>query len=274
MHLIKSNKIISLNEINKNLQSELCDLNFLIENKVFKIPDFSKDIINDRKFFKNNILFHGESPILFDKLILSSLKDREIKLKYHQNSVLQYYLLSQIKGKSEINSSPEINSTKKHHWRMREFCKKLQGDLLLDIGCDKPSLSHLLYPANFKYVGLDPSFSNEEFKIIGMAEMLPFSNESFDVVSFNGSLDHILDYYSAIDEASRVLKSRGKIVLSGYAWIKNATLLTDDVHFHHFRDHQLFSVLDKDFKIERVFRYEDPKNQDHRYGIYIEAKKN
>jgi ubiquinone/menaquinone biosynthesis C-methylase UbiE len=156
---------------------------------------------------------------------------------------------------------------------MKEFCKVIGQGTLLDIGCDKPSISHLFYPSGVNYIGLDPSFSNDEFKVLGMAEFLPFTDNIFDFVSFNTSLDHILDYQTALDEACRVLIKGGSLILSSYAWKDKATLLTDNVHFHHFREFELFGALKQSFSIESVKRYKDVKNEDHRYGIYILAKK-
>ena len=164
-------------------------------------------------------------------------------------------MISQIKGKSEINAPSSSLAAKLHFYRMKEFCKNLGHGTLLDIGCDKPSISHLFYPKGINYIGLDTSFSNNEFKIIGMAEFLPFADCAFDFVSFNTSLDHVLDYNLAIDEACRVLIKGGYLILSSYVWNDKATLLTDNVHFHHFREFELFGALEKDFFIERIERF-------------------
>ena len=117
-------------------------------------------------------------------------------------------------------------------------------------------------------------FSNDEFKILGMAEFLPFRKSSLDYVSFNTSLDHILDYHSGIEEAFRVLKPGGKILISTYVWLYNSTLLSDTVHFHHFREDQLILALKNLFSIERINRYQDIKGSDHRFMLLLEGKKN
>ena len=143
----------------------------------------------------------------------------------------------------------------------------------LDIGSDQPSHSRQLLPRDIEYIGLDPYANDGEFRLIALGEMLPIADNSIDVVSFNTSLDHILDYHTAVSEALRVLKPSGVIVIATYAWLKNATLLTDSVHFHHFREHQILGVLSENFQLHAVERYVDPKNATHRYGLYVMAKK-
>jgi hypothetical protein len=45
------------------------------------------------------------------------------------------------------------------------------------------------------------------------------------------------------------------------------------VHFHHFREFELFGALENLFSISDVKRYEDPKHASYRYGLYISATK-
>ena len=90
---------------------------------------------------------------------------------------------------------------------------------------------------------------------------------------FNASLDHILDYYEAISEAFRVLKKKGSLYLSSYVWKEKATLLTDIVHFHHFRENQLIGCIEELFVIKKILRYECPKNNSHRYQIFLRAER-
>jgi len=274
MKLIKSDLFYNVEELTKKAHSTLMEYKELIKIKVLASP-IKKEILNnelnDGRTLK--FKFHNGSPVLFPKIITDHLSDKELPLEYYSNSHLQYFLISQIKGKSEINAPSNSLAANKHFYRMKEFCKKLAPGTLLDIGCDKPSLSSLFYPSGINYIGLDPSFQNDEFKVLGMAEFLPFADKAFDFVSFNTSLDHILDYHTALNEAFRVLKKGGSLILSSYAWKDNATLLTDNVHFHHFREFELLGALEHLFSIENVKRYKDPKNADHRYGIYILAKK-
>ena len=188
------------------------------------------------------------------------------------SALQQYVLLSRIKQSGEINAPLDGEPARKHQFRFKKFCKGLKG-LILDVGSDRPSHSMQFLPTNCEYVGLDLYAGHGEFRIIGLGEVLPINESSVDAVLFNTSLDHILDYHTAIDEAHRVLKPGGRVVIATYAWLERATLLTDSVHFHHFREFEIFGTLERHFEIEVVSRYEDPKHASHRYGLYVMAKR-
>ena len=269
-----SNKSFSVDDLMSLDHSTIVDFAELCLKGFFCCPS-TKSTLNTKQLFNNyNYTFYNDSPVLFPKIISELFSENyDIPLDYHNDSILQYYLLSQIKGKSEINAPSDSLAANKHFYRMKKFCEDLSDGYLLDIGCDKPSVSHLFYPKTIRYHGIDPSFSNDEFKSIGMAEMLPFSDSVFDFVSFNTSLDHILDYYTAVEEAFRVLKAKGCLIIASYAWKAKATLLSDNVHFHYFRENQLVSLLINYFEIKKITRFEDPKGENHRYGVYIYAEK-
>lgn len=187
---------------------------------------------------------------------------------------LQYYVLSQVKIKTD---SPNLDTDspwyKKHIQRTLELLKTARGTVL-DIGCDSPSRSAGLFPETCSYVGLDPLIeSNAEFRIIGLAERLPFSNDSFDGTLLSTSLDHVLDWHEALLEARRVLRQGGKLFLSTLVWEKSADLFRDTEHFHHFRQFEILGALEKyDFRVLRMQRY-NWKNNTHRSGLYLEAEK-
>jgi ubiquinone/menaquinone biosynthesis C-methylase UbiE len=109
------------------------------------------------------------------------------------------------------------------------------------------------------------------FRVIGFGESLPFGDASFDCVMFNTSLDHILDWRRAIDEARRVLVSGGLLYICTLIWTDRADLVTDAVHFHHFRDYEIFGAL-KDWEPVDERRY-DYKGASHRHGLYFSVRK-
>ena len=220
----------------------------------------------------NNYSMYESSPVLYPKEISESWVERRLPLEYNYSALLQYTLLSQIKQYGEINVPLSSDPARKHQWRFKDICKDLNG-IVLDVGCDEPSHSTLLIPKICKYIGLDPYAGKGEFRIIGLGEILPISSESVDAVTYNTSLDHILDYHTALEEAHRVLKPDGSVVIATYSWLDRATLLTDDVHFHHFRDYEVLGAVEEYFSIKKIKRYEDPKCDNHRYGLYIMACK-
>ena len=209
-------------------------------------------------------------PILYPNEITEVWEGEALPLAYPVSALSQYVLLSQIKQSGEINVPLDSIPARKHQHRFKEFIKDLSG-LVLDVGSDKPSHSLRLMPAACEYLGLDPYAGQGEYRIIGLGEILPLREGSLDAVLFNTSLDHILDYFTAIEEAYRVLKPGGSVVVATYAWLERATLLSDSVHFHHFREFEILGCLEEYFQIEDVKRYEDPKHSTHRYGLYVRA---
>ena len=192
-------------------------------------------------------------------------------MKYYDDSKLQYFLLSQIKQRGDINAASSNVHYKRHLFRMKEFVKNCRGTIL-DVGCDNVETSAALFNEECNYLGLDPfSSSKSNFRVVGVGEYLPFCDKSMDNVVFNTSLDHILDYHQALEEARRVLKPGGHIYLSTLIWTANASLLNDAVHFHHFREYEILGALE-DMHVEQAVRYQYKEDQ-HRYGLYLSAAK-
>ncbi len=212
------------------------------------------------------------SPVLYPKAISSAFLSNGLSLDYYNDPELQYYLLSQIKQHGEVNAPSESTAYQRHLFRMKDFLQGFNG-LVLDIGCDDINIGAALLSADSKYLGLDPFSTNtQQFKIIGVGEALPFSDNVFDVAIFNTSLDHILDYHTAINEAYRVLKPGGVLVICTLVWINNASLIRDIVHFHHFREFEIIGAMSQTGKIvkEKRYPYKDDK---HRYGLFVASQK-
>jgi len=113
-------------------------------------------------------------------------------------------------------------------WRsMLEWLEPKEGERILDVACGAGTLSLKIAERGCKVHGIDLSekainsakrlAEREkivcEFKI-GSAEDLPYPNEYFDKVVFSSSLEHIEDDIKALEEACRVLKLNGSIVLT------------------------------------------------------------
>lgn len=212
------------------------------------------------------------TPVLYPANISKAFLGGGLELKYYDDSRLQYFLLSQIKQRGEINAESTSVPYQRHLFRMKEFLKDCRGTVL-DVGCDNVDISASLLNEECQYIGLDPfSTSKSNSRLIGVGEFLPVRDESVDCVVFNTSLDHMLDYHTAIDEAFRVLKPGGKVLISTFVWLYNATILSDSVHFHHFREYEILGALSK-FNVSMLKRYESPKGDRHRYGLYVGATK-
>lgn len=253
------------------------DLEECLRKELLVAPDSKRTLFSSGDLVS---LFDGHNhysvvegcPLLYPREITESWVEHTLPLAYYGTPLKQYGLLSQLKQRGEINAPLDSQPARKHQHRLWDFCRGLQG-LVLDVGCDSPAHSTRLLPPSCEYLGLDPYANGAEFRIIGLGEIIPIRSASVDNVLFNTSLDHILDYQTAIDEAFRVLKPGGRIVIATYAWVNHATLLSDSVHFHHFREYEILGALTGRFRTENVMRYEDPKGSAHRYGLYVQAAK-
>jgi SAM-dependent methyltransferase len=262
--------------------SRLIDLNECISSEVLISPDTLEPlrIVSAGELLSlsdgsNSYRLTDGCPILYPLRVQQYWEKGLLPFEYYSDPLLQYCLLSQIKQRGEINAHFTSTSYKRFLWRCREFTRELKGTVL-DIGCDNPILSSSLFPPACSYIGIDPyaTCSEEQgFRVIGIAEILPFRTAVFDNVAFFGSMDHILDFHTAIRESWRVLANNGMIVISTYAWLSRATLLTDSVHFHHFRESEIIIAVTDLFRIEDIIRYEDPKDDSHRYQLMIKARK-
>jgi hypothetical protein len=217
----------------------------------------------------------GELPLLIPARLQSFYTDHlNIPASAVTDAFLQYYYLSSVKQSGvvgEINAAADDVHYQRHLFRMKSFLGSATG-VVLDVGCDDPILGAGLLPVSAKYVGLDPFCRRTTpFRVIGFGEQLPFRDGSIDGVVFNTSLDHILDWRRALDEAYRVLAPGGILYVCTLIWTERADLVTDAVHFHHFRDYEIFGALQA-WSLTDVRRY-DYKGAAHRHGLYVAARK-
>jgi len=272
---IKCRKTFQQNELPSAIRLTLADC---LDRGILRSPDSFKELVfsqNQKQLTDGNLNYdtRNESPILYPNEITSEWVDGVLPQLHQHSSLLQYVLLSQIKQQGEINAPANSKPSLLHKYRFQQHCRGLSG-IILDVGCDNPSLSTQLFPAQCEYIGIDPYSGSGEFRIIGLGEILPIASNSMDAAIFNTTLDHMLDYITALEEAVRVLKVGGRVVVASYAWLSQATLLTDSVHFHHFREYQIIGALEGlGLTIEKLSRYEDPKNSKHRFGLYVTASK-
>ena len=224
---------------------------------------------------KNTYPLRGTLPLLIPARLQPYFADRlAVPFEHYQDSLMQYFLLATIKQAGEINAAPSEEPAHRHFFRAADFFSDCKG-ITLDVGCDNPELGASLFSPSVSYIGLDPfCVRAEPFRIIGVGEYLPFQDESVDNVVFNTSLDHILDWRRGINEAKRVLKKGGSLYICTFVWTAKADLISDSVHFHHFRDYEIFGALDEfEIKKDGERRYESPKGDVHRHGLYLRAIK-
>lgn len=218
-------------------------------------------------------LHHGR-PLLLPEALSARVDGDRLRIGPEDaaDPMLQYAYLGMVKNAGGDHNTPLSDLWyRRHLHRSRELVREASG-LVLDVGCDNPALSRSLFPPGVRYVGIDPGLGpRPEPCLVGMAEFLPFRAESFDGVAFLTSLDHVLDYHAALDEAFRVLKPGGRLFLGTLIWTRRAELVRDNIHFHHFRQHEIEGAL-ASFRIDRLTRH-GWKGDDHRFGVYLVATK-
>ena len=103
--------------------------------------------------------------------------------------------------------------------RLKKQLEKKGGDnaLVLEIGCGRGSLQSVAKT----YIGLDISFEARRYLrkpfVCGVAEALPFADESFDVVMSFTVLEHLVSPEYALLEMIRSLKKGGVLIVAA-AW--------------------------------------------------------
>ena len=127
-----------------------------------------------------------------------------------------------------------------------QSCKRI-----LDVGCGIGSIEQRL--TEFNITGIESSEemlqearkrSDKDF-IQGNAEDLPFEENSFDGTLYLTSLEFLSDYKKALEEASRVLKDKGKflaMLLNPEAEYFRDHLVKEESYFHRVKNRNLDEI--------------------------------
>ncbi len=166
-----------------------------------------------------------------------------------------------------------------HHLKIRSTKKILKNYKFkncLDIGCASGYMLSKIartYP-NAKYFGVDvysqavnfakKKYSNLSFRV-GFAEKLPFSNNTFDLITFYETIEHVENPLQALKEIKRVLKTRGLAIVamdSGnflfrsvwFIWENTTGKVWKGAHLHPFHHDELEKIIKKSgLKIRQKF---------------------
>lgn len=149
---------------------------------------------------------------------------------------------------------------------IRKYINK--NDNVLEIGCGS---GNLLRSINCDFIfGLD--ISPEMIKqakrvcpdgtfVVGDAENLPYKNNSFDKIIISEVLYYLPDLNKAINEAYRVLKQNGILLITSlnkkYNFVRNLVNffkigVNDNISMSYISLNNLKKLLEKDFKIEEI----------------------
>ncbi|MCF7874036.1 MAG: methyltransferase domain-containing protein [Candidatus Omnitrophica bacterium] len=150
--------------------------------------------------------------------------------------------------------------------------KPLSGDIL-EVGTGKGSFTVILAKRGYNFVSVDASYDQQKigylklkhlsldnqviFKIEN-AENLSFKDKSFSTVISVNMIHHLDDPLKVVNEFTRVLKSKGKILLADFT--KEGLEVINKIHLQRGNRHRTeridFSELEKyfsqkGFKLER-----------------------
>jgi len=136
---------------------------------------------------------------------------------------------------------------------------------ILDVGCGIGTFEQIL--AALDIIGLDASEemlqearkrSNKTF-VLGNAENLDFGDSSFDAVFYVATLEFVTDYQRAIQEAYRVTKPNGKLLvmmLNPASKYFHEHLKRKDSYFRRIKHTNLREIMDYISKFYRIAREE------------------
>jgi SAM-dependent methyltransferase len=101
--------------------------------------------------------------------------------------------------------------------RLGEVLSDFSPKLCLDIGCGKLKKPvYMKASKSTQFIGVDPMgiAAERSFPFVrALGGFLPFKAKSFDCVMFPSSLDHTISPKRALEEAHRVLKENGKLLI-------------------------------------------------------------
>jgi SAM-dependent methyltransferase len=143
-----------------------------------------------------------------------------IEIRHEQTESAEQEAYDQIYSTRGINQRDSL-----YLWFLEQVARYGHGRLL-DVSCGEGSFLHLARRAGFEAIGIDFSAAalrkSQRINSINQvalanAQQLPFSDNSFDVVTNIGSLEHYFDPAEAAREMTRVLRPGGVALV----WLPN-----------------------------------------------------
>ncbi|MCR4324521.1 MAG: class I SAM-dependent methyltransferase [Candidatus Curtissbacteria bacterium] len=160
--------------------------------------------------------------------------------------------------------------------KAKSIIRDLKFKKVLDVGCASGfMLSQIAreFP-NAKYFGIDAydkaiEFANKKYSHInfkvGVAEKLPYKDESFDLIICYETMEHVTHPKVALLEMRRVLKKDGALILamdSGsllfravwFVWENTKGRVWQDAHLHPFHHEELEALIKRTkWKVRKKF---------------------
>ena len=164
-----------------------------------------------------------------------------------------------------------------------EEIEKSESGKILDVGCGNGNLFTLLPENKYELYGVDFSQNmiieakskckNATFSVAD-AEMLPFDDDSFDIVVCNASFHHYIHPDRVLEEMHRVLKDGGKLLIgdpyipTGIRGVMNVML-----RFSHSGDYHIYGFEEmENLLMENELMPVSSLRTGHRTALYIAEK--
>jgi len=84
----------------------------------------------------------------------------------------------------------------------------------LDVGCRDGYFSQILKKNGYRVTSIDIECRYEHCKVVDVNKILPFVDNSFDIIWCSEVIEHLIDPAKTIAEFRRVLKPTGKAILT------------------------------------------------------------
>lgn len=176
-------------------------------------------------------------------------------------SINRRYIACYEKLAKDDLKDPFDKDKEERHKALRDFIGETSSSVVLDIGS---SQGLFLNSIKSKYkVAFDISFNylsvakNKNLNcVLGNAEMLPFKEDSFDLIICSDILEHVLNPENVIRESRNILKTGGKLFIV-VPWKEDLTsyeIYKDIYEFTHLRtfDNEVIFSLLSNWKIKRL----------------------
>ncbi len=130
-------------------------------------------------------------------------------------------------------------------WREKAITKTIQYSFktpqVLDVACGSGDMIEVWIKYTNKIIGLDPSsgmlkVARQRFNDIqfyqGLAQNLPFENESFDILSISFGIRNVVEIEKAIEEFYRVLKKDGILLILEFTKPDKTSPISNAINFY------------------------------------------
>ncbi len=159
------------------------------------------------------------------------LKNMEFKSVFHKLSKEEY---NSYYNEYEYISTRETDLSSKSIEFITRNIQMNKSDKLIEIGCGSGYLLDKISKLGYNIVGcdlVDVGLSKKGLSFVqGDIESLPFSENEFDVVICNHTLEHIIDVAKAVEELKRIAKKKIIITVPCQRYYK----YTFDLHINFF----------------------------------------